>query len=345
MPTFKINYSGGKFRVVNVNKLPNKTTLQSLDRVYLGQPFVNVVSKFQDTRGLDTVYLSQPFYGHTDGYSVSSIRSGIDYHPDVDAWLDRVIANGGNASPSTIDALTNFCTSIDNAGLRNKFYRLNLFCGNNLASCLIPIYFGTQYNSFPYGFANGDRNFNFLDADYTEAGASGGLLGNGSTKYLDTGVIINQIGITGHVSCYHKGAMSSSTSNVLIRGADGINGIGIDLNSGTNLIRGFYSPANIAAFSTNIGGHYLVTRRSPIDMVLYTNGTTTRVDSIVTNNVNFVISSWTLYVFALNNVGIPTSLCPSRIQSYSVGSSMTQSEANTFYGIMQTFQTALGRNQ
>jgi len=72
MPTFKINYSNGKFRVVNVNKLPDKTSLQSLDRVYNGQPFVNVVSKFQDTRSLDIVYNGQPFYGHANAIAIRS---------------------------------------------------------------------------------------------------------------------------------------------------------------------------------------------------------------------------------------------------------------------------------
>jgi hypothetical protein len=79
-------------------------------------------------------------------------------------------------------------------------------------------------------------------------------------------------------------------------------------------------------------------------MVLYTNGSTTRGDSTVTTSVSFPVSPWSIYIFALNNVGVASSLCPTRIQGYSVGASMTAPEVSSFSTIMQTFQTSLGRN-
>jgi len=323
-------------------KLLKKRQLLSMDVVYKAQPYVEVVAKNENTWSLDYIHKAQPFVTAFNNRLTSTYSSlPTNYNPDLEFW----ILNGGSASSGTLNAMNTFCNSIDSAGLRDKFYRLNLFCGSNLTSCLLPIYFGRRWNSSPYGFANGDRNFNFVSGDYTETGVSGGLLGDGSTKYLDTGVTINQIGTIGHVSCYHKGAMSTSAANVLIRGADGTNGIGIDINHSINLIRGFWSPANVASFATNSGGHYLVTRTSSTNMVLYTNGSTSRTDSTNTTSVSFPISSWSLYVFALNNVGVASSLCPTRIQGYSIGAEMTQSEANTFYGIMQTFQTSLTRNQ
>lgn len=69
--SFKIKYGSGQSRVLNINKLPNKTNLQTLDIIYLGEPFVNTVSRFQDTRNLDIIYLGIPFYGHTNGYSIN----------------------------------------------------------------------------------------------------------------------------------------------------------------------------------------------------------------------------------------------------------------------------------
>lgn len=323
------------------SRLPKKSQLLTMDTVYKAQPFVEVVAKNENTLGLDVVYKAQPFIAASNNRLTSTYSSlPTNYNPDLEFWL----LNGGAASAGTLSAMNTFCNSIDSAGLRNKFYRLNLFCGSNLNSCLLPIYFGRRWNSFPYGFANGDRNFNFIANDYTESGTSGGLLGDGSTKYLDTGVSLNEMGTIGHVSCYHKGAMSTSSSNVLIRGGDGTYSIGLDLSSGLGLVRGFYCQASIASYSTNSGGHYLVTRTSSTNQVLYTNGTTTRGDSTLSTSVTFPLSSWSLYVFALNNVGVAGSLCPTRIQAYSIGAEMTQSEANTFYGIMQTFQTALGRN-
>lgn len=120
--------------------------------------------------------------------------------------------------------------------------------------------------------------------------------------------------------------------------------MGLDYSSGISLIRGFWSPANVASYATNSGGHYVITRRSSTDMVLYTNGSTSRADSTNTTSVSFPPSSWTLFVFALNNVGIPSSLCPTRIQGYSIGAAMTALEVSSFSTIMQAFQTSLGRN-
>lgn len=41
--------------------LPSKSDLQTLDIVYLGQPFVQVEAKSLDTKTLDVVYLGRPF--------------------------------------------------------------------------------------------------------------------------------------------------------------------------------------------------------------------------------------------------------------------------------------------
>ncbi len=323
-------------------RLPRKRNLLGMDTVYKAQPFVQVVGKNEDTIGLNFVSKAQPFVAAYDNITkiFPFTPSGAN-HIDVQMWQYL----GGSASPSTITAMNTFCNSIDSAGLRTKFYRLNLFCGSNLTSCLIPLYISTSWLSPNYGFLT-DTNYNFDSNDYTETGSSGGLLGNGSTKYLDTKLTLNEAGAVGHVSCYHKGAMNTASANVLIRGGDGTNTIGLDVQSAAQggLIRGFWSPANVASFSTNSGGHYVITRRSPTDMVLYTNGSTTRGDSTVTTNVSFPVSSWSLYVFALNNVGVASSLCPTRIQGYSVGASMTASEVSSFSTIMQTFQTSLGRN-
>lgn len=43
--------------------LPNSDNLDSLDYVYLGQPFVQVEAKTLNTQTLDVVYLGQPFVG------------------------------------------------------------------------------------------------------------------------------------------------------------------------------------------------------------------------------------------------------------------------------------------
>lgn len=56
-------FSGKFIFLKGPNRLFTKTQLQSVDIVYKAQPFVNVVSKTQETTNLDVVTKSQPFYG------------------------------------------------------------------------------------------------------------------------------------------------------------------------------------------------------------------------------------------------------------------------------------------
>jgi hypothetical protein len=59
---------------------------------------------------------------------------------DAQSWINRVYGNGGTVSNSTAAAVNAFCDAIDAAGIRDRFYRLNLFCGTGLPACLVPLY-------------------------------------------------------------------------------------------------------------------------------------------------------------------------------------------------------------
>lgn len=126
------------------------------------------------------------------------------FHPEAQGWRNRVIANGGTVSGSTLNAVSKFCRDIDAAGIRNRFYRLNLFCGNNLNACLVPLYRGTSLGGSQLGGST-DTNANFVSGDYTETGASGGLsraVGNNS-KRLTLNLTPNQMPqlLTVHFGC------------------------------------------------------------------------------------------------------------------------------------------------
>jgi len=96
-----------------------------------------------------------------------------------------VVANGGSVSASTMKAVSKFCGDIDTAGLRDRFYRLNLFCGTGLSGCLVPLYRGPSRTGTQYGNTT-DTNQNFVSGDYSE---SGGLTSAAaSAKMLSTGV-------------------------------------------------------------------------------------------------------------------------------------------------------------
>lgn len=105
-------------------------------------------------------------------------------HKEAVDWHNRVLVNGGRVSNSTLKAVSNFCRRIDAAGIRDRFMRLNLFCGNNLNACVVPLYTNTSMNYTHVGNAV-DTNNSFVDGDYS---ASTGLTGDASNKTLETGV-------------------------------------------------------------------------------------------------------------------------------------------------------------
>ncbi len=104
------------------------------------------------------------------------------WNADAADWIKRVEANSGSVSTATANAVTNFCNAIDAAGIRGKFYRLNLFCGTGLNACLVPLYRGPSLSGTQYGNATETNNGPFVSGDYVETGTGGGLLGNGTSK-------------------------------------------------------------------------------------------------------------------------------------------------------------------
>jgi len=103
------------------------------------------------------------------------LRPRSTIHPEAADWANRVRANSGSVSGTTLNAVSKFCASISSAGIRDRFYRLNLFCGTGLAACLMPLYRGPSLGGTQYGGTTDTNNGPFVSGDYTETGTSGGL--------------------------------------------------------------------------------------------------------------------------------------------------------------------------
>lgn len=86
-------------------------------------------------------------------HSPRLLRPRQTTHPEAAAWAARVVDNGSTAGTS-LAAVSKFCRAIDAAGIRDRFYRLNLFCGSNLNAALVPLYLTpdkTVTNLFQFG--------------------------------------------------------------------------------------------------------------------------------------------------------------------------------------------------
>ena len=69
---------------------------------------------------------------------------GTAWHPEALDWARRVVANGGLLTERSLSAVNRFCLAIQRAGIRERFYRCNLFAGGNLTACFTPLFRGQR---------------------------------------------------------------------------------------------------------------------------------------------------------------------------------------------------------
>jgi hypothetical protein len=269
-------------------------------------------------------------------------------------WINRVYSNGGTVSTSTANAVDAFCNAIDAAGLRDRFYRLNLFAGTGLNACLVPLYRGQSRTGTQYGNTTDTNKGPFVTDDYAE---NDGLLGAASpAKYLETGISPDDVGAaTGHVAIASKGDATSATA--LAIGAN---------NSGSTERYNLLS-ANANAFQGNAVTDFMAQSRwgttsgtvyttagsavRPSGLYIFTRTSSTRTDFYLagvsvansTASVTPGANANEFYVMAQNINGSPNFTGITRARGYSIGASLSGAQAAAYDAAWTALQTALGR--
>lgn len=273
-------------------------------------------------------------------------------HHDALDWARRVVTNSGSVSQSTLRAVSAFCDAIDRAAIRDRFYRLNLFCGTGLNACLVPLFRGPSLGGTQYGNTT-DTNNNFVSGDYNETGASGGLNGNGSTKYLETGLNPYSAGLAEtdfHTAGYFKDALNASGVFIGCVNSNATKGVIFHpayLTLGMYVRYGGLSNSGIENGSLSARNGLLMGVRRP-GGVGFRNGSNINATSVTTGSQTWAsaLDSPALFVFARNDVTESPSPQPfaGRCQAYSIGKGMTDQQAADFHTAMQSLQTTLSRN-
>jgi hypothetical protein len=265
------------------------------------------------------------------------------FHPEAQAWRNAVIANGGTVSGSTLTAVSNFCRSIDAAGIRDRFYRLNLFAGDSISAALVPLFRGQSRTGTQYGDGT-DTNNNFVSGDFNNTGSSAGLKGNGSNKYLATGFAGNTLTASNtHLGLSVLATESGSGYKCAIGVFDGSNLAAIYIQrSDNNRAAGFGAGGASSAYAGDIvngtplaGG--LIVAAYP---TMYRNGTATGTSATQSNSITTTTAH---AVFAINSNGTITQYSNARLAGYSIGLTMTASQAAAYNTAWSTFNTALSR--
>lgn len=274
-------------------------------------------------------------------------------HPEALDWATRVTANGGTVSSTTLAAVSTFCASIQAAGIRDRFYRLNLFCGNQLAAALVPLYRAESSTASARGNTTDTNNGPFVAADFNNTGSSSGLAGNGTSKFLNTGINANSVtasnchmgvGIAAAASGTAAlrvpiGAFNNSQNALLVYGLD------LDAAGNGSLER---RAAHFSRFGTltdgcgpSVNNAALSGRIIAAYPTCFINGSAHA--NVATTSQGYP-SAHSMHVFGLNNSNTSTiGYFNGRLNWYSFGLTMTSTQAAAFDSALSAFNSTLSR--
>ena len=202
----------------------------------------------------------------------------------------------------------------------------------------------TAYDSRPLGNATDTNVGPFVSGDYNETGASAGLAGNGTSKYLNTGLKADALpSADRHLSVTVDAGLLGVGSKYAL-GADNFGGAGnffwgimTSPTAGNMLVRAQAAAANSSSFA--VTGKPQITLSGNGSAPAYRNG------SLAVTGISgaFTAPALDIYVLGLNRNGSTIDAYGGRVQSYSIGLGMTAAQAAAYYTAMQAFQTALSR--
>jgi hypothetical protein len=311
----------------------------SLAEVLIYQPALNASQRLRLER-----YLAAK-YGITLAPQVSNA--------DAQDWINRVYANGGTVSASTAAAVNQFCVDIEAASIRDRFFRLNLFCGGTsgtaagINSALVPLYRGPSLGGTQYGGTVDTNVGPFVSGDYAE---SNGLDGDGIGKHLNTGMSPDNMGVpqTVHMAAF-KGSGTWNTTREFMGTRDSDDFYTMQcrypastIPSMSVLLGGAVAAINDFPISTS-ASFLIGTRVSSSELYLWQNGTkiATGATSATTPGAN----SHPYMVFTRNVSGTAgASPWEHAMRAYSIGLGLNDDQAVAYNTAMQAFQTALNRN-
>ena len=264
-------------------------------------------------------------------------RASAGYGLDAADWRSRVLANSGTVSASTMKAVDDFCKAIVTNGLRDRMYRVNLFCGNDLNACLVPLFRGPDRTGTQFGNAT-DTNVGIVSGDYQETGAGGGLAGGSSTKALQTGFVASNLPTTDSA---HFSAYIQTDAVGTYFGANG-NILNVAASTFTRPVFSWGGAINPASSYDLEPSHFIGSRTSTTLIETYVDGVS--VSSSATAQAALPAERVVTVFGTTASTGLATPNSGAiKASGYSIGIGLNSTQAAAFYTAMQAFQTALGR--
>jgi len=272
---------------------------------------------------------------------ISSQLIASQIHPQVVDWVGRVKLNGGSQpSSKTVTAVNRFYIKLVQNDLLTKMKSVCCLVPDNLIASITPLIRGVGNNPW--------TNMNFVASDLTV----NGLVGNGTSKYLKTGIIPNSVfsdnnsaGLTlyihtgGNYESCDIGATDALWTNsfeLFVDYSDGYSYFDCYALSG-----GRISGSN-SAWTGFLSGN----RTASNATIIYKANSSTALTTVASgsNAPTQVRPSYEIYCFALdvaNALSAPL-MSARRLSFAAIHLGLSQAEANKFYSYIQALRTELG---
>lgn len=263
----------------------------------------------------------------------------------VCGWITRVVVNGGpNPSLNTARALNTFDLALVNNGLDGRCQYIIPFVPDGLIAARTPLYKVTGLDPA--------TNNNFVAGDLTV----NGLVGNGSNKWLDSGVKCTDwvaLSTKGGLAIYTS-TTDQTTTQIDIGNSNGPFSQGMDLrnNSSPGQCQSSFPPSGGSASTVivnvaNFVGFCLMTRSSGTDHRLYNASSTvpfSQIGSNATNTSAVNMQGTNLGIFCEFQAGItPAFFSKKRISFCGIfNGGFTAPEGQILFNAVQAFRVALG---
>jgi len=283
---------------------------------------------------------SSPTPSITPTMTPTPTPSAPSIDPDAAAYLADVVASGGTTNPTIEAAVDTLFTDLKSNGLYSKMLAMYPYVGSTAASHSINALGNKTYDITWYG-----------GMTHSVSGATG----NGSNGYGDThfsnGLFTQNSLSSGY---YQINNTTETLADVSVMGVYDNNKPPIiqissdQNNSNYRLAFGNIGSRTSASNSGNRNGNYIATRTTSntSSAFLYRNN---NLEITTTSDTYTSSGSLTSPVFVFNfnlNAGTPygISYSSATLGFTFMGDGLSASEVSTLDGIINTFQTSLGRN-
>ncbi len=260
------------------------------------------------------------------------------FETDSVDYFQRIIANSGTINLTTKTAYDAWVKSAKAHSYYTKISRCNWFLGDQLAAALVPGKIG--------GGNSTDTNHNFVSGDYTLAG---GLAGNTTTKYLQTGWIPSShlsSSLDAHLGVIALAAGANNARRAYVGGIDGQGTPAAFLlrweNAGTIQQSRMGNSTNGSAgwvLASPAIGHIIRTNRSASTGNAMLDAVNNSGSAATTNTLSQVEA----YVFNYNNNGTAADYGGHTLAGYHMGTGLTTTNVTDLYNDLIALHSAISR--